>query len=47
MTVVQIAQIKMVMETVPYNLIGRYGPLVKIATNLGYLIVFGFGLALP
>jgi hypothetical protein len=37
----------MINETVPANLIGRYGPMVQIGGSLGYLIVFGFGIGLP
>ena len=46
-TVVHISQIKMINETVPVNLLGKYGAIVQQGTALGYFLVLGFGLGLP
>ena len=46
-TVVQIAQIKMINETVPVYLIGAFAPIVDAMISFGYTLVFGFGKGLP
>ena len=46
-TVVHMAQIKMINETVPVYLLGTCGPIVQQCTALGYLLVMGFGFGLP
>jgi hypothetical protein len=42
-TVVHMAQIKMINETVPVYLLDKYGSIVSALTSLGYFLVFGFG----
>lgn len=46
-TVVHISSSKMLNETVPVYMLGQYGAAVQVATNIGYMLVFGFGLLLP
>ena len=46
-TVVHMAQIKMINETVPVYLLDKYGSIVSALTSLGYFLVFGFGQGLP
>ena len=46
-TVVHLAAIKMVNETVPVYLLGSCGTVLQTSTALGYMLVLGFGLGLP
>lgn len=46
-SVVHVALIKMINETVPSHLQAKYGPLTNILLQLGYLTIFGLGLGLP
>ena len=42
-TIVHIAQIKMINEMVPVYHLGKYGPAVQIMSSSGYLILFSIG----
>ena len=46
-TVVHLAAIKMVNETIPVYLLGSIGPIIQTSTAAGYLLVLGMGLGLP
>ena len=42
-TVVHVTILKMINETVPVYLIGRYGPIVQTMACVGYFLVLGSG----
>lgn len=46
-TVVHIANVKMINETVPHNLIGPYGSLIAIEITTGYMLTCVFGVGFP
>ena len=46
-TVVHIAAVKMINETVPVEVLGKYGSVYSVGGACGYLFVMGFGLGLP
>jgi hypothetical protein len=46
-TVCHIAGVKMINETVPVYLMGKYGAFTAMSAQIGYFIVFGFGFGLP
>ena len=46
-TVVHIASIKMINETIPVYMLGSCGTVIQTSTALGYMLVLGFGLGLP
>jgi MFS family permease len=46
-TVVHIAAVKMINETVPVEVLGKYGSVYMVGQASGYLLVMGFGLGLP
>lgn len=46
-TVVHIAGVKMINESVPHNLIGPYGTSIAIVMTTGYMLTCVFGLGLP
>ena len=47
MTVVHIANMKMINETLPVYLLGPCGTVYSSLGCLGYLLVLGFGMGLP
>ena len=46
-TVVHMAQLKMVNETVPVYLLEKYGTAVQILSSVGYFFLFSLGRGLP
>ena len=46
-TVVHVASMKMVNETVPVYMLGSCGTLIQTSTAFGYLLVLGMGAGLP
>jgi hypothetical protein len=47
MSIVQLAQVKMINETVPVYLLDKYGPVVAAFIATGYLLVTCLGKGLP
>jgi hypothetical protein len=46
-TVLLMATVKMINETIPVYLLGKYGAVINITGALGYFLVFGMGAGLP
>ena len=46
-TVVHVANVKMINETVPHDLIGPYGSLIAIEITTGYMLTCVFGVGFP
>ena len=46
-TITQIAALKMINETVPVKVIGKFGSIFSIMMTTGYMLVFISGLGLP
>ena len=46
-TIVHIASVKMITETLPHNLIGPYGTSIPLVMTTGYMLTCVFGLGLP
>lgn len=46
-TIVHIVNCKMIMETIPQNLTGKYSPSIPILMTFGYMLTCAFGIGLP
>ena len=46
-TIVHIASVKMINETIPVYLLGSYGNIVQLSGSIGYMLVMCLGMGLP